>query len=109
MQISPGLLSFATGTKVTANVLHPGSVHSDLVRHSLLMMWLWKLFSFFLKTPWEGAQTSIYCAVAEELNSVTGQYFSDCRPAYVSPRGRDDEAAKKLWSVSCELLGIQWD
>ncbi|KFO86606.1 Retinol dehydrogenase 12, partial [Buceros rhinoceros silvestris] len=96
-------------TNVTANALHPGSVHSELVRHSFLMTWLWKIFSFFLKTPREGAQTSIYCAVAEELDSVTGQYFSDCRPAYVSPRGRDDETAKKLWSVSCDLLGIQWD
>ncbi|NXV83748.1 RDH12 dehydrogenase, partial [Atlantisia rogersi] len=93
----------------TANALHPGSVHSELVRHSLVMTWLWKIFSFFLKTPQEGAQTSVYCAVAEELDSVTGQYFSDCQPAYVSPRGRDDETAKKLWSVSCELLGIQWD
>ncbi|XP_054017588.1 retinol dehydrogenase 12-like isoform X1 [Dryobates pubescens] len=97
------------GTKVTANALHPGSVSSELVRHSFVMTWLWKIFSFFLKTPVEGAQTSIYCAVAEELDSVTGQYFSDCQPAYVSPRGRDDETAKKLWSVSCELLHIQWD
>ncbi|KGL73308.1 Retinol dehydrogenase 12, partial [Tinamus guttatus] len=96
-------------TKVTANSLHPGSVCSELVRHSFLMTWLWKAFSFFLKTPREGAQTSVYCAVAEELDSVTGQYFSDCQPAYVSPRGRDDETAKQLWSVSCELLGIQWD
>ncbi|NXR55911.1 RDH12 dehydrogenase, partial [Hippolais icterina] len=103
------VLYFSTGTKVTANALHPGSVYSDLVRHSFVMTWLWKIFSFFLKTPCEGAQTSIYCAVAEELDSVTGQYFSDCQPAYVSPRGRDDETAKKLWSVSCELLGIQWD
>ncbi|NWW80159.1 RDH12 dehydrogenase, partial [Climacteris rufus] len=93
----------------TVNALHPGSVHSELVRHSCVMTWLWNIFSFFLKTPWEGAQTSIYCAVAEELDSVTGQYFSDCQPAYVSPRGRDDQTAKKLWSVSCELLGIQWD
>ncbi|XP_075007977.1 retinol dehydrogenase 12 isoform X2 [Calonectris borealis] len=97
------------GTKVTANALHPGSVRSELMRHSFVMMWLWKIFSFFLKTPWEGAQTSVYCAVAEELDSVTGQYFSDCQPASVSPRGRDDETAKKLWNVSCELLGIQWD
>ncbi|NXB96334.1 RDH12 dehydrogenase, partial [Vidua chalybeata] len=59
----------------TANALHPGSVSSELVRHSFVMTWLWKIFSFFLKTPCEGAQTSIYCAVAEELESVTGQYF----------------------------------
>ncbi|EOA99254.1 Retinol dehydrogenase 12, partial [Anas platyrhynchos] len=97
------------GTKVTANALHPGSVYTELVRHSVAMTWLWRIFSFFLKTPWEGAQTSVYCAVAEELESVSGQYFSDCQPAYVSSWGRDDETAKKLWNVSCELLGIQWD
>ncbi|CAM4568984.1 retinol dehydrogenase 12-like isoform X3 [Lepidochelys kempii] len=97
------------GTGVTANSLHPGTVHSSLGRHSILMTLLWKTFSFFLKTPREGAQTSVYCAVAEELESVTGQYFSDCRPAYVSPQGRNDELAKKFWNVSCELLGIQWD
>ncbi|NXI80953.1 RDH12 dehydrogenase, partial [Rhipidura dahli] len=100
---------FQRQAEFTANALHPGSVYSELVRHSFVMTWLWKIFSFFLKTPCEGAQTSIYCAIAEELDSVTGQYFSDCQPAYVSPRGRDDKTAKKLWSVSCELLGIQWD
>ncbi|NXD22535.1 RDH12 dehydrogenase, partial [Spelaeornis formosus] len=108
-QRQAGHLSAWLSEHLTANALHPGSVYSELVRHSFVMTWLWKIFSFFLKTPCEGAQTSIYCAVAEELDSVTGQYFSDCQPAYVSPRGRDDEVAKKLWSVSCELLGIQWD
>ncbi|NWV98103.1 RDH12 dehydrogenase, partial [Machaerirhynchus nigripectus] len=100
---------FQRRAEFTANALHPGSVYSELVRHSFVLTWLWKIFSFFLKTPREGAQTSIYCAVAEELDSVTGQYFSDCQPAYISPRGRNDETAKKLWSVSCELLGIQWE
>lgn len=65
----------AVGTGVTANSLHPGSVNSRLGRHSILLTLLWKTFSFFLKTPREGAQTSVYCAVAEELESVTGQYF----------------------------------
>nr|XP_060618457.1 retinol dehydrogenase 12-like isoform X1 [Anolis sagrei ordinatus] len=97
------------GTGITANVLHPGAVASDLCRHSTILVFLGKLLTFFLKTPWEGAQTSIYCAVAEELESVSGKYFSDCKPAYVWPQGRDDETARKLWDVSCELLGIQWD
>uniref|UniRef100_R4GC18 NADP-retinol dehydrogenase n=1 Tax=Anolis carolinensis TaxID=28377 RepID=R4GC18_ANOCA len=97
------------GTGVTVNALHPGTVASDLPRHSTIMNFLWKLLPFLLKTPQEGAQTSVYCAVAEELGSVSGKYFSDCKPAYVSPQGRDDETAKKLWDVSCELLGIQWN
>lgn len=44
-----------------------------------------------------------------DLKNKKCSSYSDCQPAYVSPRGRDDETAKKLWSVSCELLGIQWD
>ncbi|KAH0620713.1 hypothetical protein JD844_021413, partial [Phrynosoma platyrhinos] len=97
------------GTRVTVNALHPGTVDSELFRHSTIMNFLWKMFPFLLKTSQEGAQTSIYCAVAEELESVSGKYFSDCKPAYVSSQGRNDETARKLWDVSCEMLGIQWD
>ncbi|XP_039182799.1 retinol dehydrogenase 12-like [Crotalus tigris] len=97
------------GTGVTVNALHPGTVLSELVRHSFTLKVLWNIFSIFLRTPWQGAQTSIYCAVAEELETVSGMYFSDCKPAYVSSQGRKDETAKKLWNVSCELLDIQWN
>lgn len=67
--------SFPAGTSVTVNVLHPGTVSTELARHSYLATVLWRKFSFLLKTPYEGAQTSIYCAVAEELESVSGKYF----------------------------------
>lgn len=36
-------------------------------------------------------------------------YFSDCAPASVAPQGRNDQTAKRLWDVSCELLGIEWE
>ncbi|GAA6082904.1 retinol dehydrogenase 12, partial [Tachysurus ichikawai] len=98
-----------TGLNVTVNSLHPGTVRSDLVRHSTLMSLLFALFSIFLKTAREGAQTSVYCAVAEELHSITGKHFSDCAPASVAPQGRCDETARRLWDVSCDLLGIEWD
>ncbi|XP_066550909.1 retinol dehydrogenase 12 isoform X1 [Amia ocellicauda] len=97
------------GSGVTVNSVHPGSVRSELVRHSTMMALVFRLFSFFIKTPREGAQTSVYCAVAEELESVTGKHFSDCSPAFVAPQGRNEEVAKRLWDVSCDLLGIQWE
>uniref|UniRef100_W5LPI8 NADP-retinol dehydrogenase n=1 Tax=Astyanax mexicanus TaxID=7994 RepID=W5LPI8_ASTMX len=98
-----------TGSNVTVNSVHPGTVKSELVRHSTVMSLLFTLFSMFLKTPREGAQTSIYCATAEELQSISGKHFSDCAPASVAPQGRCEETAQKLWDVSCELLGIEWD
>ncbi|KAG8126045.1 hypothetical protein E2320_021210 [Naja naja] len=58
------------GTGVTVNALHPGTVLSELVRHSFTLKVLWNMFAIFLKTPWQGAQTSIYCAVTEELETV---------------------------------------
>ncbi|XP_076013426.1 retinol dehydrogenase 12 isoform X2 [Genypterus blacodes] len=97
------------GSNVTVNSIHPGTVNSDLTRHSSLMAILFTVFSTFLKTPREGAQTGIYCAVAEELHSISGKHFSDCAPAFVAPQGRSEETAKRLWKASCELLGIEWD
>lgn len=97
------------GSTVTVNSVHPGTVNSDLTRHSTVMMILFTVFSMFLKTPREGAQTSIYCAVAEELQSISGKHFSDCTPAFVAPQGRSEETARRLWEASCELLGIEWD
>lgn len=103
------LASRLKGTNVTVNSVHPGTVNSDLTRHSTLMTILFTVFSVFLKTPREGAQTSIYCAIAEELHSISGKHFSDCTPAFVAPQGRSAETARRLWDVSCELLGIEWD
>ncbi|XP_026564309.1 retinol dehydrogenase 11 [Pseudonaja textilis] len=97
------------GTGVTVNALHPGSVLSELTRHSFSLKVFANIFAIFLKTPWQGAQTSIYCAVTEELETVSGKYFSDCKPANISSQGLNDETAKKLWNVSCELLGVEWN
>ena len=62
------------------------------------------LMSFFFKTPWEGAQTTIYCAVSEEMEGVTGQYLADCQIKKTNnPQAMDDQVAEKLWEVSVKL------
>ncbi|KAM6170931.1 retinol dehydrogenase 12 isoform 2-T2 [Erethizon dorsatum] len=97
------------GTGVTTYAVHPGVVSSGLIRHSFLLCLLWRLFSLFLKSTWEGAQTSLHCALAEGLEPLSGKYFSDCKRTWVSPRARNKKTAERLWNVSCELLGIQWE
>ncbi|XP_078089458.1 retinol dehydrogenase 12 isoform X2 [Mustelus asterias] len=96
-------------TKVTVNSVHPGAVKSELTRHSSIMSLAWRVLTFLIKTPEQGAQTSIYCAVAEELREISGKHFSDCSPAFVAPQGRNDATARKLWDISCKLLEIRWD
>ncbi|XP_006873124.1 PREDICTED: retinol dehydrogenase 11 [Chrysochloris asiatica] len=97
------------GSGVTTYSVHPGTVNSELTRYSLFMTWMWQLFSCFLKTPQQGAQTSLHCALTEGLEALSGKHFSDCQVAWVSAQARNETVARRLWDVSCNLLGIPLD
>ena len=57
-----------------------------------------------VKTPLQGAQTTIYCAVSEEMEGVTGKYLADCKITKTEhPQATDDELAEKLWEISAKL------
>ncbi|KAL6488703.1 hypothetical protein MHYP_G00024440 [Metynnis hypsauchen] len=98
------------GTVVTAYALHPGVVQTELGRHlnQLQQTGLW-LVKPFTKTAVQGAQTTIYCAVAPELETESGKYYSDCAPASCSNAAMDDTTAQRLWDLSCQMLNITWD
>ncbi|KAK9953102.1 hypothetical protein ABG768_017125 [Culter alburnus] len=98
------------GTGVTTYAIHPGVVQTDLWRHMniVLQVGLW-LSKPLTKTTAQGAQTSIYCAVAPELETESGKYYSDCAPAKCSQAAMDDETAQRLWELSCKMLGITWE
>ncbi|XP_028659760.1 retinol dehydrogenase 12 [Erpetoichthys calabaricus] len=98
------------GFNINVYSLHPGVVRTELGRHlSSASQFSMKLMRPFTKSSVEGAQTSIYCAVAPELEKETGGYYSDCASTPCSRRGADDQLAKKLWDLSCQLLKITWD
>ena len=95
------------GTHVTVNALHPGAVTTELQRHSFLSSALFSpLLWYTFKTAEQGAQTSIHCAVSEEMEGVSGKYLKDCAIVEPSKGAQDDEAAKKLWDLSMKLVGL---
>uniref|UniRef100_A0A4W5MPD4 Retinol dehydrogenase 12, like n=1 Tax=Hucho hucho TaxID=62062 RepID=A0A4W5MPD4_9TELE len=100
------------GTAVTAYSLHPGIVQTDLWRHlDAPQAAIMKMISPFTKTSVQGAQTTIYCAVAPELETETSSLFAhrDCAPANYSRSASDDGTAQKLWELSCRMLSVSWD
>ncbi|XP_028288472.1 retinol dehydrogenase 12 [Parambassis ranga] len=94
---------------VMAYSVDPGMVNTEITRHIRRpLVDLFKTFSFLLKTPAEGAYTTIYCTVTPENQLLTGGYYKNCAAAESTRAGQDDGTALKLWAVSCHLLNIRW-
>lgn len=72
----------------------------------LLQKALVALTTPFLKTPAQGAATSIHLASSREVEGVSGKYFVDCRPVASQANSYDTAVAKRLWEVSSELTGV---
>ncbi|XP_049952521.1 retinol dehydrogenase 13-like [Schistocerca serialis cubense] len=94
------------GTGVTVNAVHPGIVDTEITRHmsfynsSISAVFLKPFVKLFIKSPRKGAQTTIYVALDESLQNVSGKYFSNCKEEDVGPQGKEDVTAKWLWLVS---------
>jgi NAD(P)-dependent dehydrogenase (short-subunit alcohol dehydrogenase family) len=80
---------------VTANCLHPGVIATKLLRSG---------FGMGGAPVEQGARTSVYLATSPEIESVSGRYYVDCRPATPSRTARDEALAARLWQESERLL-----
>ena len=65
------------------------------------------LFEFVVKTPFYGAQTSIYCALDDAIECESGMYYSDCAQKTPRPQALNKEDQKKLWEMSESMVGIK--
>ena len=97
------------GSGVTANSLHPGTVRTgygaDGDARGLLALGI-KIAGPFFLSPAKGARTSIYLASSPEVAGVSGEYFVKCRPKEPRRWAQDPDAARRLWQVSEELVGL---
>ncbi|MEU4605546.1 SDR family oxidoreductase [Kribbella sp. NPDC023972] len=95
-------------TSVTANALHPGVVSTSFGSEDpgAAQRLFVPVLRPFMKTPVQGAATSIHVASAPDLEHVTGLYFANSKPKSSSNRSYDQTAATQLWQVSADLVGL---
>ena len=95
---------------VTVNCLHPGAVSTSLGRNNpgLLSNLLPLLLKPFFRGPALGAETSIYLCCNEQVASISGEYFVDCKVARTKPWALDDDAAERLWRYSEDCTGFKY-
>ena len=96
------------GTGVTATVLHPGVVRTsfgaeDQAAHMTVMI---RVARLVMKTPAQGAGTSIYLASSPEVEGITGRYYANRKPKTSSKASHDTTAAARLWQASAGLAGM---
>ena len=109
---------------ITANALMPGGIATPLQRHVIEADpdYMTKANERFeragrkLKTPEQGAATSVLLAASPLVEGVGGRYFEDCNEAPVvekrpeagmggvAPYALDPANAERLWDVSLELV-----
>jgi retinol dehydrogenase-14 len=96
------------GSGVTATALHPGVVRTAFGREDAgrFMRLMFPVVTPFMKTPEQGAATSIHLASSPEVAGVTGAYFANRRPKRSSKASYDRALAHRLWEVSAELTGV---
>lgn len=94
---------------VTANVVDPGVVDTELYRH---VFWGTRLVQRVLgwllfKTPDEGAWTSVYAAVSPELEGLGGRYLHNEKESHALAATYDRQLQRELWAQSCRMVGIE--
>jgi NAD(P)-dependent dehydrogenase (short-subunit alcohol dehydrogenase family) len=91
------------GTGVHSYAVHPGVIASDIWRTTA---WpLRTIAMWFMRTPEEGAVSSLRCATAPELAEHTGRYYGENGEERATNVLADDErAAKTLWEKSLEWV-----
>ncbi len=96
------------GTGVTANVVEPGFVATNLGRNSgsLLNSVMFTLVRPMQITPEKAAENTVYAATSPELEGVTGKVFSKKQEKETPPITHDGEARRRLWEEALRLLGI---
>ena len=94
------------GSGVTANAVHPGAVHTNL---GAPPSFLHPILGLAMRSPQDGARTSLVVATDPALAGVTGTYFANGKAAdrRLSRQARDDDLAGQLWVRSAALVGLE--
>ncbi|MHA1522192.1 MAG: SDR family oxidoreductase [Promethearchaeota archaeon] len=93
------------GDGITVNAAHPGHVKTQMTTKGLPKIFL-KISEKITRqlTPEQGAETPVYLASSEEVQDVTGKYFSKCRAIPSAKFTYDHKIQENLWKYSDELI-----
>ncbi len=94
------------GTGVTVNAVHPGAVRTHWGDEGGALGIGIRIARPFLLSPEKGGMTPVFVATSQEVEGVSGKYFSKMKVVESSKESYDEAEMKKLWDVSTQLCGL---
>ncbi len=91
---------------VAATCLHPGVVATAIGQRGGLTELVWRLMKPFMKSPEEGAETSLFLATVPDPQPFNGGYVIGKTLAHADPAALDTSVARRLWDESARLAGL---
>jgi NAD(P)-dependent dehydrogenase (short-subunit alcohol dehydrogenase family) len=93
------------GSNVTINSMHPGAVESDTGKdNGRLYKWYKRnVLEKMLRPTSIAAEALYYLGVSDDLEGISGKFFSLTTEEIPSPPAWDIDEARKLWEVSINL------
>ena len=93
-----------SGTRMTANCLHPGLVATNFgSNNDDIFRKFMNTFKHILKSPAQGAETVLYLATSPKISEVSGKYFVNQKQKQSSQLSYNTQLAHKLWDLSEHL------
>jgi len=93
-------------TDVSINVMCPGPVNTNIIRHApwVLRGILRGIFTIFFRSPAKAALPTTYLAASQEVEGVSNKYLHMFNEKEMDPKVYDETAGKELWEQSETLL-----
>ncbi|KAJ1859805.1 hypothetical protein LPJ73_001684 [Coemansia sp. RSA 2703] len=108
MMFTTALARKLEGTRVTANVVHPGTISTKISRYITGTGKAAKTINDILfMTPEAGSVALIYAALALELEDKSGVYFNQCNEMDIHPVASNIEEQDKLWDYTEKLVATK--
>ncbi len=96
------------GSGVTANVLMPGFVATNLGKNSgsLRSSIMFKMVRPMQINAKKGAETSVFLASSDEVRDVTGKCFAKKKESATCLTSYDESLQKRLWNETTTMLNL---
>nr|CAB3237758.1 dehydrogenase/reductase SDR family member 13-like [Phallusia mammillata] len=94
------------GFDITTYAVHPGGIKSELGMDEdpgWVLYILKQIMTLFLREPIYGAQTTLYCALDDNVTQLSGNYFGETTMQDLKDFAKDDVVGQKIWQETVKV------